>query len=63
MQNHQFDLRAGESICLGDYKVTLLEIDDDGNVVLEIEGPEGEVLKAATTAEQIDGEVDLCVVA
>jgi hypothetical protein len=63
MQHHQFDLRAGESICLGDYKVTLVELDDDGNAVLEIEGPEGEVLKATTAAEVAEGEAALCVVA
>ena len=41
MQNHHFDLKAGESIRLGEYKVTLLEVDSDGNAVLEIEGPGG----------------------
>lgn len=40
MQNHQFDLQTGECIYLGDYKVTLLEVEGDA-VVLEIEGPDG----------------------
>ena len=42
MQNHLFDLQAGESLRLGAYRVTLLEIEDDA-AVLEIEGPDGEV--------------------
>jgi hypothetical protein len=42
MQNHQFDLQSGESVRLGAYKVTLLEIEDD-TVVLEIEGPDGSI--------------------
>ena len=42
MLNHQFDLQAGESVVLGDFKVTLLEIEDDA-AVLEIEGPDGEI--------------------
>ncbi len=45
MLNHQIDLQAGESIRLGEYKVTLLEIDDDGGAVLEIEGPEGDIYR------------------
>ena len=44
MTNHQFDLRVGETIRLGDYKVTLLEADEtDGDVVVEIEGPDGDI--------------------
>ena len=42
MQNHQFDLQTGESLCLGAYKLTLLEI-ENGAAVFEIEGPDGEV--------------------
>jgi hypothetical protein len=42
MLNHQFDLQAGESILLGNLKVTLLEIEDDA-AILEIEGPDGEI--------------------
>ena len=42
MQNHQFDLQAGESVSFGNYKVTLLEIENDA-AVLEIEGPDGEI--------------------
>lgn len=43
MNNHQFDLSAGESIRLGAYTVTLLEIEGDA-AVLEIEGPDGQKL-------------------
>lgn len=39
MNNHQFDLRVGETVRLGDYKVTLVEV-DGGEAVLEIEGPD-----------------------
>jgi|GEM_PF-2004965 hypothetical protein len=42
MQNHQFDLQSGQSVRLGAYKVTLLEIEDD-TAVLEIEGPDGSI--------------------
>ena len=42
MQNHQFDLKSGQSVRLGQYKVTLLEIEDDA-ALLEIEGPDGAV--------------------
>lgn len=57
MQNHQFDLQAGESVIFGNYKVTLLEIENDA-AVLEIEGPDGEVriepirVSAADLAEE-----------
>lgn len=40
MNNHHFDLSAGESIRLGAYTVTLVEIEGDA-AVLEIEGPDG----------------------
>ncbi|MEZ6132618.1 MAG: hypothetical protein R3C59_28460 [Planctomycetaceae bacterium] len=45
MQNHQFDLQVGESVCFSDYpgyRVTLLKIENDA-AVLEIEGPDGEI--------------------
>ena len=42
MQNHQFYLKSGQSVRLGQYKVTLLEIEDDA-ALLEIEGPDGAV--------------------
>lgn len=38
----QFDLRSGETLRIGSFKVTLLEI-EDGAAVLEIEGPDGEI--------------------
>ena len=38
----QFDLRSGETLRVGSFKVTLLEI-EDGAAVLEIEGPDGEI--------------------
>jgi len=43
MNNHQFDLSAGESIRLGAYTITLLEIEGEA-AVLEIEGPDGQEL-------------------
>lgn len=42
MQNQQFELSAGESILLGEFKVTLLEIEGE-DAVFEVEGPDGEV--------------------
>lgn len=55
MKNHQFDLRAGDAIRVGAFKVTLLEV-DGGEVVLEIEGPEGDItlepVAAATPHEE-----------
>ena len=42
MQNHHFDLQAGESLHLGEYTVTLVEIENDA-AVLEIEGPDGDI--------------------
>ena len=56
MQNHQFDLRAGDCIRLGDYKVTLLEIDSDGQAVLEIEGPDDDY--QLEPAEVLSGELE-----
>ena len=50
MQNHHFDLQAGESIRLGSYTIKLVEIEGDG-VVLEIDGPDGQV-----EVELIDAE-------
>ena len=52
MKNHQFDLRAGEAIRLGDFKVTLLEV-DGGEVVLEIEGPEGDIRLVEPVAAEV----------
>jgi len=40
--HHQFDLQTGESVRLGDFKVTLLDV-ENGSAVFEIEGPDGEV--------------------
>lgn len=57
MQNHQFDLKSGQSIRLGDYKVTLLEIEDDV-AVLEIEGPDGSVRIEPIGFCSSDNEVD-----
>ena len=57
MQNHQFDLKSGQSIRLGDYKVTLLEIEDDA-AVLEIEGPDGSVRIEPIGFCSSDNEVD-----
>jgi len=42
MQNHLFDIQAGESIRLGNFTVKVLEVEGDG-VVLEIDGPDGHV--------------------
>ena len=42
MQNQLFDLQSGDSLCLGGYRITLLEI-GDGCAVFEIEGPDGSV--------------------
>lgn len=55
MKHHQFDLRVGESIRLGDYKVTLLEV-DGGEAVLEIEGPEGEIHLEPVIADTVYAE-------
>ncbi|MEZ6125134.1 MAG: hypothetical protein R3C49_18460 [Planctomycetaceae bacterium] len=41
MQHLHFDLRTGESLRLGQFRVTVLEVDSE-EVVLEIEGPGGE---------------------
>ena len=40
MQNQLFDLKPGQSLFLGDYKVTFLHVEDE-SAVLEIDGPEG----------------------
>lgn len=45
MQNHQFELSTGDSILLGEFKVTLLEIEGQ-DAVFEVEGPDGEVCYA-----------------
>ena len=57
MQSHQFEISAGESILLGEFKVTLLEIEGE-DAVFEVEGPDGEVcqlddlLNKTTEAEE-----------
>ena len=63
MQNHQIDLRAGESIKLGQYKVTLLEIDGDGGDVLEIEGPDGDIRRGPITLDRTNANQLLAVIA
>ncbi|MCA9048736.1 MAG: hypothetical protein KDA89_08405 [Planctomycetaceae bacterium] len=40
MQDHFFDLEPGQSVRLGEYRVTLLEVDGQA-AVLEIDGPDG----------------------
>ena len=63
MQNHHFDLRTGESIRLGEYKVTLLEVDNDGNAVFEIEGPDGVSVRQPLNLTQSRQEKALSTVA
>lgn len=64
MQNHQFDLSAGDSIRLGEFKVTLLEIEGE-DAVLEIEGPDGEVtlepLSCDSEEERVEDELAVLV--
>lgn len=63
MQNHQLDLQAGESVRIGAYSVTLLEI-EDGAAVLEIEGPDGEVqIEPITFSSCEAAEEELAVLA
>lgn len=57
MQNHQFDLSAGDSIRLGEFKVTLLEIEGE-DAVLEIEGPDGEVTLEPLNCYSEEAEVE-----
>ena len=61
MTNHQFDLQVGETIRLGDYKVTLLAVDGDGEVALEIEGPDGNVVVEPVCSDESRSEELLCV--
>lgn len=58
MQNHQFDLKAGESVSFGNYKLTLLEIENDA-AVLEIEGPDGEIQIQPLNACDAEAEHEL----
>lgn len=58
MQNHQFDLKAGESVSFGNYKLTLLEIENDA-AVLEIEGPDGEIQIRPLSACGAEAEQEL----
>jgi len=60
MQNHLFDLQPGEFILLGDYKVTLLEIEDEA-AVLEIEGPDGGVQVEPISYTSVEAEEELAV--
>ncbi|MEO2019555.1 MAG: hypothetical protein ABGZ53_34900 [Fuerstiella sp.] len=62
MQNHLFDLQPGQSVLLGDYKVTLLEIEDEAAVV-EIEGPDGEVQIEPISCTAVETEEELAVLA
>ncbi|MEO1981018.1 MAG: hypothetical protein ABGZ24_10920 [Fuerstiella sp.] len=62
MQNHLFDLQPGQSVLLGDYKVTLLEIEDEA-AVLEIEGPDGEVQIEPISCTTAETEEELAVLA
>ena len=55
MQNLQFDLQAGESLCFGAYKLTLLEI-ENGEAVFEIEGPDGEVQVEPVSFDRAEAE-------
>ena len=60
MQNHQFDLQPNESICFGEYKVTLLGVEDDA-AVLEFEGPDGTVQLEPVSFCSADTEQELAV--
>ena len=60
MLNHQFDLQAGESVVLGNLKVTLLEIEDDA-AILEIEGPDGEIQIEPVSLVSVEAEEKLSV--
>lgn len=60
MLNHQFDLQAGESVVLGDLKVTVLEIEDDA-AILEIEGPDGEIRIEPVSLVSAEAEEELVV--
>ncbi|MCP4505708.1 MAG: hypothetical protein GY903_00575 [Fuerstiella sp.] len=60
MQNHLFDLQPGQSVLLGDYKVTLLGIEDEA-AVLEIEGPDGEVQIEPVSCTEVEVEEELAV--
>ncbi len=54
MKSHQFDLKQGHILRIGIYSVTVLEIEDDnGEVVLQIEDPDGrrEIAVLRTAAE------------
>ena len=62
MTSHQFDLRVGETIRLGDYRVTLLEADEtEGDVGLEIEGPDGDVFAQPICGTDSEVEELACV--
>ena len=60
MQNHLFDLQPGESVLLGDYSVTLLEIEDEA-AVLEIQGPDGGVQMEPINFAAMEKEEELAV--
>lgn len=57
MQNHQFDLQSGQTVLLGAYKVTLLEIEDD-TAVLEIEGPDGSIQIEPMSCNSNENSID-----
>jgi hypothetical protein len=60
MQNHLFDLQPGESVLLGHYKVTLLEI-EDGAAVFEIEGPDGGIQVEPVSCTETEEELAVLV--
>ena len=62
MQNYLFDLQPGESVLLGDYSVTLLEIEDEA-AVLEIQGPDGGVQIEPINFAAVETEEELAVLA
>ena len=62
MRNHQFDLRTGESVQVGDHTVTAIEIDaGTQQAILEIEDPDGSVQVVAVDVTLLDVEEPVLV--
>ncbi|MCA9083076.1 MAG: hypothetical protein KDA81_03430 [Planctomycetaceae bacterium] len=61
MQNLCFDLKPGQSIRFGEYRVTLLEVENQA-AVLEIDGPEG-CVRIEPVCDASEREEELAVLA
>lgn len=59
MQNLQLDMAAGQSVSIGEYRVTLVSTTDDA-ATFEIEGPGGRKVRQVMPVSQKSADTPNC---